>query len=908
MSKTLVVAEKPSVGQDLAKTLPGAFKKHEGYLEADGYVVTWAVGHLVTLAEPDQYDERYKKWRTADLPIVPTEFKVTTADARSGKQLAVIQRLMRRPDVDRVVNACDAGREGELIFAYIWQTARVKKPVERLWISSLTARAIRDGFDHLRPGADMHRLEEAARSRAEADWLIGMNATRAATIRGRAALGGVVSLGRVQTPTLAILARREFEIQAFVPEDYWLVEATFGAPAKGQYAGRWFAGELTRLPNAERAEAIVAKVQGKAGTVLSVERREQSEAPPLLYDLTSLQRDANRRFGFAASRTLRAAQSLYEDKKAITYPRTSSRYLPGDMIPRLKPTAETLVPITQFAQAARYVLGLDKLPLRRVVDDAKIGDHHAIVPTVAPHAVEKLSPDEQRIFDLVSRRFLAVFHPPARYARTTIVTEVEGETFRTRGRVTLEAGWRTVYGAVPDEPRQQQQQHEADEEERGELPPVEPHQAVRCVEAGSEKRTTKPPPRYNEATLLSGMETAGKTVDDEALREALKERGLGTPATRAEIIETLIRREYVERQGKELTPTRKGLQVITLLGTHPLTSAELTGDWERRLNEMEQGRVDRPSFMRGIADFTRQTVEQIGSLEPGDLRPEPVELGPCPRCGAETGSAIRENRMAYGCTSWKSQDEPGCGFVIWKKLAGRTISPSEARQLLEHGRTTDVLAGFRSRAGKPFRARLLLDAEGKVTFDMPARPGGERPPANGETTAEPGTESGNGASPRARAAPRNGSPAPRNGATASRARVAASNGIAAPPPGRSASTSTERPSSRTAAAASRRPANVATAATSPPARSAAKAATPAASAPASAAPAPPLVDGVDPAVYLREAGLEVIDKRPVGRLWAVDSNPPSPALAALLERGVRFVFAKNGSRSTKHRPAWFMPE
>ncbi len=366
MPKTLVVAEKPSVGQDLARTLAGRFKKNEGYLESDSHIVTWAVGHLVKLAEPEVYDARYKKWRRADLPILPTEFKLTPADTRSSKQLSVIQKLMRRPDVDRVINACDAGREGELIFAYIWQTARVHKPVERLWISSLTPRAIRDGFGQLRPGGEMVRLEQAARSRSEADWLIGMNATRAATIRGRAALGGVVSLGRVQTPTLALLTRRETEIQAFVPEDYWLVEATFDTKDRAHYDGRWFAAEQPRLTSAERAEAIVAKVRGKPGVVSSVERKEQTEAPPLLYDLTSLQRDANRRFGFSASRTLRAAQSLYENKKALTYPRTSSRYLSSDLISQLKPTAQTLASITQYVQAARYVLGLDTLPLRRV--------------------------------------------------------------------------------------------------------------------------------------------------------------------------------------------------------------------------------------------------------------------------------------------------------------------------------------------------------------------------------------------------------------------------------------------------------------------------------------------------------------------------------------------------------------
>jgi DNA topoisomerase-3 len=848
--------------------------------------VTWAVGHLLTLAEPDEYDARYKKWRKADLPILPEAFKLAPADERSGKQLAVIQEQMRRADVDRVINACDAGREGELIFAYIWQSAGVDKPVERLWISSMTARAIRDGFDRLRPGSEMALLEQAARSRAEADWLIGMNATRAATIRGRSALGGVVSLGRVQTPTLALLANRESEIRAFVPEDYWLVGATFevrdGARDGARYVGRWFRGEETRLGRAEDAAAVVARIDGKAGAVASAERKEQSEAPPLLYDLTSLQRDANRRFGFAASRTLRAAQSLYEDKKALTYPRTSSRYLPSDLVPQLKATAETLEPHAAFADGARYVLGLDTLPLRRVVDDAKIGDHHAIIPTVAAHAVEGFGPDEQRIFDLVARRFLAVFHPPARYARTTVVTEVEGETFRTQGRVTLEVGWRGVYGAVPDEPGRPQE----DEEERGELPQLTPGQAVRCVDAESEQRTTTPPPRYNEATLLSAMETAGKLVDDEALREALKERGLGTPATRAEIIETLIRRQYIERHGKDLTPTPKGMQVITLLGSHPLTSADLTGDWEKRLNEIEQGRVDRPGFMRGIADFTRSTVEQIVNLDPGDLRPERAVLGLCPRCGAETGEVIRENRKAYGCTSWKSAAEPGCGFVIWKTLAGRTISAEEARQLLEQGRTDEVLAGFRSKAGRPFRARLLLDAEGKVTFDMPGRPAGEparsgdEPPAAGATSdGPPGDQPGDGV-PAAATAQANGSPGDRGEPALAVATSGAASGTA---------TATRR----------RAPAG----ATNGHAAPAAPAATPTGGA---AAPAAPPAPDQDPADYLRQAGLEVIDKRPAGSLWVVDGEPPSPALAVLREQGLRFAFAKNGGRATKHRPAWFL--
>src|ERR671922_139409 len=629
MGKALVIAEKPSVGRDLAAALPGRFEKHEAFLESDEYVITWAVGHLVELAEPEDYDERLKKWRMADLPIVPDGFRLKPRDAKSRKQLSAIRKLLARPDVDRVINACDAGREGELIFAYIYESAGATKPVDRLWISSMTKQAIREGFERLRPGSQLEPLQAAARSRSEADWLVGMNATRAATIRGRAWVGGVVSLGRVQTPTLAMIVKREREIQAFVPEPYWLVRAAF----QPLYEGLWFERDETRIKKAARADEIVERVSSNDGVVDSVERKEQSERAPLLYDLTSLQRDANRRFGFSARRTLQAAQSLYEGKKAITYPRTSSRYLSGDMVPQLKPTAATLQPIADFRKAAEYVLALDQLPLQRVVNDAKVDDHHAVIPTDIDHDMESLTPDERRVFDLVARRFLAVFHPPARYARTTVITLVE----------------------------------------------------------------------------------------EEELREAMKDSGLGTPATRAETIETLIRREYIERVGKDLQATPKGIQVITMLEEHKLTSPELTGDWEHKLSDIEHGRGDRSAFMRGIADFAKETVEQIAALDKEKLRPERVELGPCPRCGAETGEIIRENSKAYGCTSWKSREETGCGFVIWKRVASRTLTPEIARQLLEEGRTREVLSGFRSRAGKPFRARLVLNDEGKTEFEFPAR-------------------------------------------------------------------------------------------------------------------------------------------------------------------------------------------
>ena len=708
--KTLIIAEKPSVARDIVGALPGSFDEHKNFYESDDYVVTFAVGHLLELSDPEDYDPAWKSWKLDNLPIIPEEFKVRPRDKKSATQLNLIHKLLKRKDVDRVVNACDAGREGELIFTHIYETSETDKPVDRLWINSMTKAAIRDGFEKLRPADQLEPLRDAARSRSEADWLVGMNATRAATTR-RGWGAGVVSLGRVQTPTLAMMVKREREIQAFTPEPYWLVHATFDP----RYNGLWFEGDETRLKDGKRADEIVEKVTGKTGRVESVERKEQSERAPLLYDLTALQRDANRRFGFSARRTLSTAQSLYEGKKAITYPRTNSRWLSGDLVPQLKPTAETLVPISDYERGARFVLGLDQLPLARVVNDAKVDDHHAIIPTDIAHDVSAFTPDERRIFDLVARRFLAVFHPPARYARTTIVTEVEGERFRTRGKVTLEAGWRGVYGVEVADPAKQDE----DAEGEGELPELKQGQEVRCAQAEAEAKETKPPPRYSEATLLSSMETAGKLVDDEELREAMKERGLGTPATRAEIIETLIRREYIERAGKDLQPTPKGMSVVTMLEEHPITSAELTGDWEKQLSDIEHGNGDRSAFMDGIAGFAKTTVDQIASLSDDKIKVERVELGLCPKCGAETGEIIKENSRAYGCTSWKSREEPGCGFVIWKRVAGRTLTPEIARQLLADGRTTEVLSGFRSRAGKPFRARLLLKEDGKVEFEFP---------------------------------------------------------------------------------------------------------------------------------------------------------------------------------------------
>src|SRR5215207_5897382 len=425
MGKTLVIAEKPSVGRDLTKALPGAFAKHEGYLESDTHVVTWAVGHLVQLAEPDEYDAKYKKWRMADLPIVPDRFKLVVRDERSRKQMTVITRMLKREDVSDVINACDAGREGELIFAWTFEKAGAKKPVQRLWLSSMTSKAIKDAFGSLKPASEFDLLEQAARSRSEADWIVGMNATRAATIRLRSSFDGAVSLGRVQTPTLAIIARREEEIRAFVPEPYWLVDATFETVDDPRsYAGRYHAGSQPRLKTAEEATAIVDAVRDGKGTITKLEKTKRSEQAPLLYDLTSLQREANTRFGFSARRTLAAAQRCYEEHKILTYPRTNSRYLTTDMVAEIKPTVEHVAANRDYAEGAKYVLGLDLLPLSRVVDDAKVGDHHAIIPTNSPQTLDKLSDDDRRVYDMVTRRFLAVFHPDAVFENTRLETVV----------------------------------------------------------------------------------------------------------------------------------------------------------------------------------------------------------------------------------------------------------------------------------------------------------------------------------------------------------------------------------------------------------------------------------------------------------------------------------------------------
>jgi DNA topoisomerase III len=760
MSKTLVIAEKPSVGRDLARVLPGPFAKQEGWLEGPDYVVTWAVGHLVQLAEPDEYDAKYKRWRMPDLPIVPEKFKLVVRDERSRKQMSVVTAQLGREDVAQVINACDAGREGELIFAYLYEKAKAKKPVQRLWLNSMTTAAMKSAFESLRPAEDLALLEQAARSRSEADWIVGMNATRAATIRLKSSFDGAVSLGRVQTPTLAIVARREEEIKAFVPEPYWLVDATFdagpldGLASEGNgdaeasqtngraarvYEGRFHMGAKPRIATEQEALAIVEACEGKQGTITKLDKKEQRERAPMLYDLTTLQREANTRYGFSARRTLAAAQRLYEEHKALTYPRTNSRYLTTDMVEEIKPTAELVGGQSDYAKAAAYVTSLDVLPLARVVNDEKVTDHHAIIPTKAEHGVDRMGDDDKRVYDMVVRRFLAVFHPEAVFENTRVETTVlsagsdaGGCVFRTHGKLLLVPGWRGVYGQMPSEAKSAAEEDEGADQQ---LPKLNEGEPVQTLEIASERKETKPPRRYSDASLLGAMETAGKLVDDEETREAMKDSGIGTPATRAAIIERLIQVGYLEREARSLVATDKGLNVVRLLGEHALTSPDMTGQWEHRLEKIERGEDSRKQFMSDIAGFAELTVKELDE-KLKDVRIPRANLGPCPVCGHD----IKENRKGYSC--W-SREDPGCGFVIWKGKSGKQLSVSIARELIRSGHTSRAVTGFKARSGRNFRAHLALsqDEEGKwrAEFNEAWAKEGAKPP-EAEAEAAEGAE------------------------------------------------------------------------------------------------------------------------------------------------------------------------
>jgi len=640
----VVLAEKPSVARELAAFL-GASGRHDGYFEGRGYQVTWALGHLATLKEPQDYDPALKKWSLATLPFVPDRFEVKPlGDKGAGKQLSVVRRLFRA--ADELICATDAGREGELIFRYILDlTGCAGKPARRLWLSSLTESAIRDAFRRLRPLADYDDLYAAARCRSEADWVVGLNATRYYTVRYRTP-GLLWSVGRVQTPVLAMIVRRDDEIRHFKPEPFWELLTRYRA-VTFRFAGDRFLKE-------EDGRDVLARVQGHPFTVLGVERKPERVQPPQLYDLTELQRDMNRRYGLSADATLKAAQSLYE-AKLISYPRTDSRYLGGDMKAKIPGILEGLRPLKP-AEIGKLDLGALAFT-GRIVNDAKVSDHHAIIPTGKQPTT--LPSAAQKVYDAVVVRLIAAFYPVCVKEVTTVNGVSNAVPFRARGVRVVEPGWTTLYPRKPD-PKNEEEQ-EFPEFRPGETGPHEP--LLR-------KGETAPPKVYTEATLLGAMETAGKLVDDEALKEALKERGLGTPATRAAVIETLLDRGYIRREGKTLTATDLGRYLVALVQDRNLKSPELTGDWEAKLREIERGRLEPGRFMAEIVRYTGEVVRPDGSAAP-----DPTRLGDCPRCGRP----VIEGKKGFGCSAWRE----GCPFVLWREYRGRTLADEEIRELLQ---------------------------------------------------------------------------------------------------------------------------------------------------------------------------------------------------------------------------------
>ena len=721
--KTLVIAEKPSVAQDIVRALTplaGKFEKLEDHFENEKYVVTSAVGHLVEIQAPEEFDVKRGKWSFANLPVIPPHFDLKPMD-KTKTRLNAIVRLAKRKDVSAFINACDAGREGELIFRLIQQYSKAKHPVQRLWLQSMTPQAIRDGFGALRSDKQMLPLADAARCRSEADWLVGINGTRAMTaFNSRDGGFFLTTVGRVQTPTLSVVVEREEQIRKFISRDYWEVHAGFAAEA-GQYAGKWFdpkwkkaaaneaAGNLEpdaelradRVWSAREAQAIADAVRGKKASV-SEESKPTTQASPLLFDLTSLQREANGKFGYSAKTTLSIAQSLYERHKALTYPRTDSRALPEDYLPVVRETFEMLAasPMKHLApHAATALKGGYIKPSKRIFDNAKVSDHFAIIPTL--QSAQGLSEAEQKVYDLVVRRFMAVFFPSAEYQVTTRISLVEQHSFKTEGKVLVRPGWLAIYG------KEAQEESLAGEDRNpANLIAVKPGEMVGVESVAPKALHTRPPARYSEATLLGAMEGAGKTVEDEELREAMQEKGLGTPATRSSIIEGLIAEKYMLREGRELIPTAKAFQLMTLLrglGVEELSKAELTGEWEFKLAQMEHGKLSRESFMADIAAMTERMVRKAKEYDRDTIPGDYATLhAPCPNCAG----VVKENYRRYTCTG-KSGAEEGCGFSFGKTPAGRTFEVAEVEQFLRE-RKIGPLEGFRSKAGWPFTAEMVI--------------------------------------------------------------------------------------------------------------------------------------------------------------------------------------------------------
>jgi DNA topoisomerase III len=702
--KSLIIAEKPSVATDLARAL-GKVPKKGDHFENDDYVISSAVGHIVELQMPEDIDKKkYGFWRLDALPIIPEKFQLKPVEA-SKERFDHLKKLLARKDIELVINACDAGREGELIFAYIYQLTKSKLPVKRAWMQTMTQEGIREAFKNLRDGSKMKGLAEAARCRSESDWLIGINGTRALTKRmfGSRA-GNVASVGRVQTPTLAIVYARELEIRNFKPRGYWRITADFQV-AKGTYEGVYQKPDfkksdddehdrIDRIWDKAKAEAVFAACSGHAPAVVTEEKKASTQASPRLYDLTTLQREANNRFGLSARRTSQIAQALYERHKMITYPRTDSRALPEDYIPTVRQALLNLK--GDLAAHANKVLEEQWLgPNKRIFNNAQISDHFAIIPTVEePKPLEDM---EAKIYDMIARRFVAVFHPSAEFDITTRISTVAGHGFKTEGKVLTFPGWLAVYGktGIEDE--------NADARTLPALDRADGNPAqAKTLDAQLHEEATRPPPRYTEATLLSAMEGAGKLVDDEELAEAMKERGLGTPATRADTIDGLINTRYVERQQRELVPTPKAeqiLQFLTAVKAEGITSPAMTGEWEFKLRQMEHGNFSREKFMAEVVETTKAIVAGVKSFEEDDSAARETDI-----ISPTDGKPLVETLRGY-----KSKDGE---LMIYKVIGNRKMAESEVKDLLTLGQI-GPLDGFRSKKGKPFSAVLRYNKEEK---------------------------------------------------------------------------------------------------------------------------------------------------------------------------------------------------
>lgn len=706
MGRILVIAEKPSVGRDIAKVI-GATQRGNGYLSGEKYIVSWAVGHLITLCDPQDYDINLKKWRFDTLPIMPANLKLKGIK-QTNDQLKVLESLMNDDDTESIICATDSGREGELIFRYIYEYVQCKKPFQRLWISSMTDKAIKDGFAGLKPSEAYDDLYYSAKCRSEADWLVGINASRAYTLKYDALL----SIGRVQTPTLAIIVARQKEIDAFDSKEYYEVNTDYG-----NFGGTWFLVDYgeTKIYEKEKAEEIANKIKGKNATVTKIENEEKRQPAPLLYDLTELQRDCNRKFGFSAQKTLTIAQSLYEKRKMITYPRTDSRYLSDDMIPKIKATLKKLSYADNYKEFAQYVLNLEKLPVsKRIIDNTKVSDHHAIIPTDGNININNLMEEERKVYNLIALRFISVFYPAYVYNTTRAVVLSEGETFISRGTTIIAEGWMALYKGVAEEEKKKKKE----KAEEAVLPPLAEGDCITIIDAKSVKKKTQPPKPYNEASLLSAMENAGRFIEDENLREQLKDSGLGTPATRAAIIERLITVGYIIRKGKALVPTTKGINIIAIV-PEELKSPQTTGKWEKGLSSIAKGKMQDERFMGSIKRFVYFLIDNAKKADTTIVFEDENRgkgkskgsLGKCPLCNA---GEIFENKKAFFCGNWKK----GCKFTIWKNCLdtyGNTVDAQKVKELLKN-KKVDGIDCTLPQTGEKGVATLILNP--KLTGEL----------------------------------------------------------------------------------------------------------------------------------------------------------------------------------------------